>query len=282
MNNKKGFTLIELLAVILILAIIALIAIPVVTNIINDAKKHALKDSAYGIIDATDLYFAKNMKSITTNLEFDCSNNKCEASTNKLDFKGEVKEGKVKLFNDGKVSICIENETYAAYKNAATDEVTVAKGTCNYSGDEYTVDELVSLSDFNDMKAQYEAQISTLQEQLNNYDSGKYELDLNNSISNHGWNWGNVKTTSTTVTIPAGVTKFQLIAMASAADGYVSIQITSSTMNVLETKDYEGTRALSRIQIATGTPGDTITVKMTTNATNCSSVYLQAVLIPIK
>ncbi len=132
------------------------------------------------------------------------------------------------------------------------------------------------------MKAQYEAQISTLQEQLNNYDSGKYELDLNNSISNHGWNWGNVKTTSTTVTIPAGVTKFQLIAMASAADGYVSIQITSSTMNVLETKDYEGTRALSRIQIATGTPGDTITVKMTTNATNCSSVYLQAVLIPIK
>ncbi len=91
MNNKKGFTLIELLAVILILAIIALIAIPVVTNIINDAKKHALKDSAYGIIDATDLYFAKNMKSITTNLEFDCSNNKCEASTNKLDFKGEVK-----------------------------------------------------------------------------------------------------------------------------------------------------------------------------------------------
>ena len=164
---KKGFTLIELLAVILILAIIALIAIPVVTNIINDAKKHALKDSAYGIIDSADLYYAKNMKSITTNLEFDCSNNKCEASTNKLDFKGEVKEGKVKLFNDGKVSICIENETYAAYKNAATDEVTVAKGTCNYSGDEYTVDELVSLSDFNDMKAQYEAQIANLQEQAN-------------------------------------------------------------------------------------------------------------------
>ena len=81
-KNKKGFTLIELLAVILILAIIALIAIPVVTNIINDAKKHALKDSAYGIINSADLYYAKNMKSITTNLEFDCSNNKCEASTN--------------------------------------------------------------------------------------------------------------------------------------------------------------------------------------------------------
>src|SRR5574344_2879186 len=114
------------------------------------------------------------MKSIATNLEFTCSNNKCEASTNKLDFKGEVREGKVKLFNDGKVSICIENETYAAYKNAATDEVTVAKGTCNYSGDEYTVDELVSLSDFNDMKAQYEAQISTLEEQLEN--SSKTDL----------------------------------------------------------------------------------------------------------
>lgn len=35
---NKGFTLIELLAVIVILAIIALIAIPIVTNIIKDAK----------------------------------------------------------------------------------------------------------------------------------------------------------------------------------------------------------------------------------------------------
>lgn len=57
--KKKGFTLIELLAVILILAAIALIAIPVVTNIIEDAKKNALKDSAYGVLEAANLYYAK-------------------------------------------------------------------------------------------------------------------------------------------------------------------------------------------------------------------------------
>lgn len=36
---NKGFTLIELLAVIIILAILALIAIPIVSNIIRDAKE---------------------------------------------------------------------------------------------------------------------------------------------------------------------------------------------------------------------------------------------------
>ena len=52
MKNKKGFTLIELLAVIVILAIIALIATPIILNMINDAKKSASVDSAYGYIEA--------------------------------------------------------------------------------------------------------------------------------------------------------------------------------------------------------------------------------------
>ena len=43
--KKQGFTLIELLAVIVILAIIALIAVPLVLNIISDAKKSADKRS---------------------------------------------------------------------------------------------------------------------------------------------------------------------------------------------------------------------------------------------
>ena len=54
MKNKKGFTLIELLAVIVILAIIALIATPIILNIINDARKSAAVDSAYGYIEAID------------------------------------------------------------------------------------------------------------------------------------------------------------------------------------------------------------------------------------
>lgn len=54
MKNKKGFTLIELLAVIVILAIIALIATPIILNMIDNAKKNAAKDSAYGYIQAIE------------------------------------------------------------------------------------------------------------------------------------------------------------------------------------------------------------------------------------
>ena len=54
MDKKKGFTLVELLAVIVILAIIALIATPIILNVINDAKKEAAKDSAYGYIEAIE------------------------------------------------------------------------------------------------------------------------------------------------------------------------------------------------------------------------------------
>ena len=54
MKNKKGFTLIELLAVIVILAIIALIAIPIVLNMIENARKKAAESSAYGYVEAIE------------------------------------------------------------------------------------------------------------------------------------------------------------------------------------------------------------------------------------
>lgn len=55
-KNEKGFTLIELLAVIIILAIIALIAVPTITSIIENSKKSAAEDSAYGMISASELW----------------------------------------------------------------------------------------------------------------------------------------------------------------------------------------------------------------------------------
>ena len=53
---KKGFTLIELLAVIVILAVIALIAIPIVMNIIEDAKKNSAINSAKLYVDGLSKY----------------------------------------------------------------------------------------------------------------------------------------------------------------------------------------------------------------------------------
>ena len=50
--ENKAFTLIELLAIIVILAIIAVITVPIILNVIENAKKGAAQNSAYGYIDA--------------------------------------------------------------------------------------------------------------------------------------------------------------------------------------------------------------------------------------
>lgn len=61
MYKNNGFTLIELLAVIVILAIIIVISVPNVLNIIEDVKKEAFKNNTYGIIEAAELEYSKNL-----------------------------------------------------------------------------------------------------------------------------------------------------------------------------------------------------------------------------
>ena len=61
MKKKNGFTLIELLAVIIVLAIIALIAMPIIFNVIENAKLKALENSTYGVIDAVRMNYMENL-----------------------------------------------------------------------------------------------------------------------------------------------------------------------------------------------------------------------------
>ena len=56
-KNTKGFTLIELLAIIVILAIIAVITIPVILNVIENSRKGASVDSAYGYKESVQQYY---------------------------------------------------------------------------------------------------------------------------------------------------------------------------------------------------------------------------------
>ena len=61
MKKQKGFTLIELLAIIVILAIIAVITVPIILNVIDNAKRGTAKDSAYGYKDAINKYYVSGM-----------------------------------------------------------------------------------------------------------------------------------------------------------------------------------------------------------------------------
>ena len=61
MKKRNGFTLIELLAVIIVLAIIALIAMPIIFNVIENAKVKSLENSAYGVVDAVRLQYMENL-----------------------------------------------------------------------------------------------------------------------------------------------------------------------------------------------------------------------------
>lgn len=74
-KNTKGFTLIELLAVIVILAIIALITTPIILNVIEQSRKDAAQDKAYGIIDAVKLSYTQAQTKEEINIPYIVSYN---------------------------------------------------------------------------------------------------------------------------------------------------------------------------------------------------------------
>ena len=150
MKNKKAFTLVELLGVIVVLAILALITIPSISNVINDVRIKSLQNSAYGLIEASNLYYAQY--GVNNNTRFNITGSKVESSdTDKLlTYKGSVKEGTVILDRKGNVTVCITDGKNSAYKNYNESKVTTVKGKCEifegssivYLDDVATIDEL--------------------------------------------------------------------------------------------------------------------------------------------
>ena len=117
MKNKKGFTLIELLAVIIILAVIALIATPIVLNVIDNARKSANKDSAYGLLDSAKLYYMESLldesKSLSGNLIY-----KINVSGRKPD------SGTVYINNRGETAIAVVYDKVCYIKNYSDTDLT--------------------------------------------------------------------------------------------------------------------------------------------------------------
>ncbi|MDD3453121.1 MAG: prepilin-type N-terminal cleavage/methylation domain-containing protein [Bacilli bacterium] len=179
---KKGFTLIELLAVIVILAIIALISVPMIMNVIEKAKKGALKDSAYGIIEAANLYYSQSLESASNDITFTCDNEGCLSGENELSYKGAISgTGSIILFADGKTALCINGDKYSAIKNVEDTSVSVVQGSCEYDEETnaYSTVATISQTTYDNMRQQYEDQIAELTaNQLNTSDATATPEDI--------------------------------------------------------------------------------------------------------
>ena len=140
MNKKNGFTLVELLGVIVVLAILALITIPIISNVVNNVRIKSLESSAYGLVEAGNLYYAQY--GVNSNIRFDIDNNEISSTdTDKLlTYKGSVKSGVVILNKKGNVTVCVTDGKNAAYKNYNENKVTTKKGqTCTIETNSYIV-----------------------------------------------------------------------------------------------------------------------------------------------
>ena len=128
MDKKKGFTLVELLAVIVILALIALIATPIILNVINDAKKQAAKDSAYGYMDAVEKYIVSSEledKSIKDGTY------RVEELNKKISVKGSTPDnGNIEIKNSSVKSYDIGIDGYVV-RNGKVEKVSTTKSFKN-------------------------------------------------------------------------------------------------------------------------------------------------------
>ena len=127
-EKNKGFTLVELLAVIVILALIALIATPIILNVINDAKKQAAKDSAYGYMDAVEKYI---VSSELEDKSIQDGRYSVEELNKKISVKGSTPDnGNIEIKNSSVKSYDIGIDGYVV-RNGKVDKVSTTKSFKN-------------------------------------------------------------------------------------------------------------------------------------------------------
>ena len=123
MKNKKGFTLIELLAVIVILAVIALIATPIIIGVIEQARKKAFENTAYGVLEGLRLNYTERILTGTTSEEktFSFPNSGLKLSGE------EPAYGSAKIDGKGNISFALadRDKKWCAKKESDSEKVTM-------------------------------------------------------------------------------------------------------------------------------------------------------------
>lgn len=130
MKRRNGFTLIELLAIIVILAIIAVITVPLILDIIDNAKEKSVIDSAYGYKNAINQYYVSKMMADNS---YEVKDDEYEISIYKSDgltVSGEEpKDGWVKVVNGTVTDFSFLIGDYVVTYNAETNSIEAVKGT---------------------------------------------------------------------------------------------------------------------------------------------------------
>ncbi len=121
--NKKGFTLIELLAVIVILAIILLIAMPIVLDVINEARRGAFDSSAMGIVKtAENEYMRSTLEGATDEVFYTWTEGTVSPD---LDYSGQgPQSGVVHVNSEGYISMYVDDGTFCSIKGPDETNVT--------------------------------------------------------------------------------------------------------------------------------------------------------------
>ena len=177
MRKKNGFTLIELLAIIVILAIIAVITIPIILNVIDNSKRGAAIDSAYGYRDAIHKFYLSKMLDDNNYVIENGEHDILYYVNAGLDVSGDKpSDGWVMIESDNVTDFSMKIGEYAVTYNSTSNSIDAVKGgdivltpraqamkdakdkisayiisvttasnTKNYDGDQsFTVDEIVT------------------------------------------------------------------------------------------------------------------------------------------
>ena len=144
--NKKGFTLIELLAIIVILAIIAVITVPIILNIIDEARVGAEKNSVIGYGKAVELAYTQylyerqlgngNNSHVASASEKAASDTALDGKVISITIDDDEEPTDLKVDYDGDPVVCTPTGTD---KNTIISGIITLK-SCSVNGNDTTYD----------------------------------------------------------------------------------------------------------------------------------------------